>query len=81
MRNLLIGVILMATSAMVPANESIYYLDASFSGCDAMGICNGRRTGDYLHTLATIGGQPFQMRSLSGVDGAPDDRGHRCAVR
>lgn len=50
------------------AADSIYYLDASFSGCDAMdtSFCVSR-TETFLHALAALGGDIVQTDSISGA--------------
>jgi hypothetical protein len=51
----------------VPANDSIYYIDASFSGCKAMGVCAEMRVESVLHAFAMIGRDPIQSDSMAGA--------------
>jgi hypothetical protein len=50
---------------------SIYYVDASFAGCDIMGAppspnwCYGPRLETYLHALAALGGDALQSDALT----------------
>jgi hypothetical protein len=67
MTKTLIAAMLLGVSMAVPANDSIYYVDASFSGCDAMGVCQEMRVESVLHALAMIGRDPIQSDSLSGA--------------
>lgn len=45
---------------------SIYYVDASFSGCHVMGDwCPGPRIETYLHALAALGGDAVQSDAIT----------------
>jgi hypothetical protein len=60
-----------AATPATPTTEAIYYIDASFSGCDTMTLqaCNVR-TESHMHALAALANIPIQTDSLSGAHSA-----------